>query len=145
MDLPDVNILVYAYRAELTMHTLCREWMESQINGTKPFAMSELIMSAFLRLVTNRKIFKTPAPLAEAIMFTQAIRQSECCVMVAPGVNHWVIFTELCQAIGAMGNDIPDAYFAALAIESNCTWVSSDKGFSRFPNLRWRLITNKRA
>jgi uncharacterized protein len=143
MDLPDVNILVYAYRAELEAHTACKTWLETQINGTESFAMSTLVLSGFLRLVTNRRIFKTPAPLAEAITFIEAIQQSENCVIIAPGINHWAIFVDLCQAIQATGNDIPDAYFAALAIESNCTWITADKGFSRFPQLKWNLLEIK--
>ena len=140
MDLPDVNILVYAYRAELEAHTICKEWLEKKINGTEPFAVSTLVLSGFLRLVTHHKIFKTPVPLAEAITFIDAIRQSENCLIIAPSLNHWGIFIELCHAIQATGNDIPDAYLAALAIESDCTWVTADKGFLRFPRLRCKLL-----
>lgn len=94
MGLPDVNILIYAYRAELEAHTICREWLEATINGTEPFAMSTLVLSGFLRLVTHRKIFKTPVPLAEAITFIEAIQQSENCIMVAPSFNHGDIFKD---------------------------------------------------
>jgi predicted nucleic acid-binding protein len=31
-----------------------------------------------------------------------------------------------------------DAYFAALAIEHGCEWITADRGFARFPGLRWR-------
>jgi predicted nucleic acid-binding protein len=89
--------------------------------------------------VTHRKIFKTPVPLVEAITFSKAIQPSENGIMVAPSFNHWN-FMELCHAIQATGNDIPDAYFAALAIESDCTWVTADKGFLRFPQLKCKLL-----
>jgi predicted nucleic acid-binding protein len=48
------------------------------------------------------------------------------------------LFLNLCRKTGAVGNAIPDAYFAALAIESNCEWVTTDRGFARFSGLRWR-------
>ena len=32
----------------------------------------------------------------------------------------------------------PDAYHAALAIESGCDWITTDKGFLRFAGLRAR-------
>ena len=35
--------------------------------------------------------------------------------------------------------DVPDAYLAALAIEHGATWITTDRGFARFPGLRWRL------
>ena len=38
----------------------------------------------------------------------------------------------------AKGNDIPDAYHAALAMEWNFEWVTSDKGFKRFKGLKVR-------
>lgn len=31
---------------------------------------------------------------------------------------------------------LPDAYHAALAIESGATWITNDRGNARFPNLR---------
>jgi hypothetical protein len=34
---------------------------------------------------------------------------------------------------------VPDAYLAALAIESGCEWINTDRDFSRFPDLRWRV------
>lgn len=38
----------------------------------------------------------------------------------------------------AKGNLIPDAYLAALAIESGSEWITTDRDYSRFPGLRWR-------
>ena len=32
------------------------------------------------------------------------------------------------------------AWFAALAIEHGCEWVTLDRDFERFPGLRWRLL-----
>lgn len=140
MNLPDVNILVYAHRSELEQHPQCHIWLENMLNGSENFAMSELVLSGFLRLVTNRKIFNTPSPLYEALKFIDIIRENRNCVIVRPDLKHWTIFTELCIAIEAKGNDIPDAYFAALAIESDCRWISMDEGFKRFSNLEWQAL-----
>jgi len=53
--------------------------------------------------------------------------------------SHWLgVFTNLCVAAGARGNLVPDAYLAALAIESGSQWITMDRDFSRFPGLRWR-------
>jgi len=35
------------------------------------------------------------------------------------------------------GNLVADAYFAALAIEHGCEWISTDHNFARFPGLKW--------
>jgi uncharacterized protein len=115
--------------------------LENAINGKEPFGMSELVLSAFLRLVTNPKIFKTPTPLETALLFADTIRQNENCVIISPNLQHWNIFTRLCRKINAHSNDIPDVYFAALAIESNCEWITTDRGFARFSDLKWRNPT----
>ena len=36
------------------------------------------------------------------------------------------------------GNQITDAWLAALAIESGCEWITADRDYARFPGLRWR-------
>jgi hypothetical protein len=36
------------------------------------------------------------------------------------------------------GNLVPDAYLAALAIESGSTWITTDRDYSRFAGLTWR-------
>ena len=54
-----------------------------------------------------------------------------------PGIKWWSIFERACLDINAEGNDIPDAYLAALAIENDCTLISTDNGFARFTRLDW--------
>jgi predicted nucleic acid-binding protein len=55
-----------------------------------------------------------------------------------PGARHWQIFTDLCQSLSAIGNLIPDVWFAALAIESDCEWITTDTDYKKFPGLRSR-------
>jgi hypothetical protein len=59
-------------------------------------------------------------------------------VTLAPGERHWDIFQRLCREVNAKGNLIPDAYLAALAIESGSEWITTDRDYARFPGLRWR-------
>ena len=134
-------LIFWFMHSELTWHSPCHAWLERVINGAESFGMSELVLSAFLRLVTNPKIFKTPTPLETALQFVDTIRQNENCVIISPDLQHWNIFTRLCREINARGNDIPDTYFAALAIESDCEWITTDRGFARFSNLKWRNPT----
>lgn len=57
---------------------------------------------------------------------------------MSPGERHWEIFTRLCRSARARGNLVPDAYLAALAIESGTEWITTDRDYARFPGLRWR-------
>lgn len=138
MLLCDVNVLVYAHREDASNHPAYLQWLEDLLNSDESFAVSELVLSGFLRIVTHPKIFNPPSSLADALEFINAIRQQPNCKVVVPEQRHWSIFQSLCEAANAKGNLIPDAYHAALAIESGCEWITTDRGFSRYPGLRWR-------
>lgn len=137
MLLPDVNILVYAHREDSPYHAQSLAWLENLINSDESFAMSELVFSGFIRIVTHSKIFNPPSSLKDALSFVDQIRNQTNCVIVSPQERHWDIFTRLCKKSNAKGNLIPDAYFAALAIETGSEWVTTDRDFSRFEGLRW--------
>ena len=138
MVLIDVNVLVYAHRAELPKHKAFRQWMEACIASDQPFGVSDLVLSGFLRIVTHPGIVKSPTPLGEALRVVAKLRAQPNYVRVMPGPRHWEIFVHLCQQVEAKGNLIPDAYHAALAIESGSEWITADRDYSRFPALRWR-------
>lgn len=91
-----------------------------------------------MRIVTHPKIFRGPTPLDQALTFTEQIRSRPTCVPIAPGPRHWRVFTGLCRETQARGNLVPDAYLAALAIESGSEWITTDRDYARFPGLRWR-------
>src|SRR5436190_146668 len=138
MVLPDVNVLIYAHRAELPQHEATRAWLDAAIGSDASYALSELVLSSFLRIVTNPRAFVDPTPLELAIEVADRWRGRRNCVLVSPGVRHWAIFTRLCHAAGAKGNLVPDAFLAALAIESGAEWITTDRGFARYPGLRCR-------
>ncbi len=138
MQLPDVNVLVYAFRADTPRHDVCRTWLEQVTAGDDAFAYAELVLSGFLRVVTHQRVFRTPTPLEGAIAFTEALREQPHAVPVAPGPRHWSIFTGLCERAQVKGNLVPDAYLAALAIETESEWITTDGDYRRFPGLRIR-------
>lgn len=61
---------------------------------------------------------------------------------LAPGKRHWDIFQRLCDEANAKGNLNPDAYLTALAIESGVEWITTDRDYARFPDLRCRHPLN---
>ncbi len=138
MILIDVNVLVYAHRVELPGHSAFHRWLDDCVASDRAFGISDLVLSSFLRLVTLPKVFAIPTPLEEALQAVARLRAQPNCVRVVPGERHWEIFVRLCRQTGAKGNLIPDAYLAALAIESGSEWITTDRDYSRFPGLRWR-------
>lgn len=138
MVLIDVNVLVYAHREDAHEHERYREWLESLANSPVPFAIADLAFAGFMRIVTHPQVFSPPSSLRQATAFVEALRAQANFVPITPGERHWGIFSALCEASGAKGNLIPDAYFAAMAIESGCEWITTDGDYARFPGLRWR-------
>lgn len=138
MQLFDVNVLVYAYRPDAPDHQAYRTWLTELVQGPGAFGVSELALSGFLRVVTHPRTFDPPSPFDDALKLVTQLLERPNAVRLAPGERHWAIFTELCRKTKARGNHVPDAYHAALAIEHGCEFVTADRGFARYPGLRWR-------
>lgn len=138
MILPDVNVLLYAFRPDLPEHARYRAWLDRVLMGSDTFALSELVLSAVVRVATQPKVYRTPEDTSDVLAYVESIRAQPHAVVVRPGASHWRHFSQLCRVAGVSGKLVADAYHAALAIEHGCTWVTTDRDFARFPGLRWR-------
>lgn len=145
MNLVDVNVVVYAHRPDAPQHDEYRHWLETAASGPAPLAVSELVLSGFVRVVTHPKAFARPSAIELALEQADTLRDAEAVHVLSPGVRHWSIFTDLCRRVGAKGNTVPDAFHAALAIESGSTLITADRGFARFPGLSWRHPLDRKA
>ena len=138
MILCDVNVFVHAHKEGTDRHADYQRWLTDALEGDEPFGVSEYVLSSVVRIVTNRRAFDPPSSLDEALEFVAVVRSHPNATCVTPGSRHWDIFTRLCRDAGAKGNLVPDAYLAALAIESGGEWVTTDRDYARFSGLRWR-------
>jgi toxin-antitoxin system PIN domain toxin len=136
--LPDVNVLLYAFRRDLADHSAYRAWLDGVVNGGMAYAMSPQVLSSFIRIATHPRIFVQPSSLKEALAFASVVLEQPNCQILQPGPRHWDIFCRLCRSAKAAGNLVQDAWLAALAIESGCEWITTDRDFARFDGLRWR-------
>jgi hypothetical protein len=134
----DVNVLVYAHREETDRHADHRRWLEQTLDAPGGCAVSELVLSGCLRILTHPRVFDPPTPLPRALDFIDQLRSHERMTLLAPGPRHWSIFLDLCRRCSARGNLVADAYHAALAIETGSEWITTDRDFARFTGLRWR-------
>jgi uncharacterized protein len=137
--LPDVNVLLNAFRADACDHVLCRNWVEEVVNGHSRYGIAPQVLSGVIRVATHPKVFAQQSALQETIEFCNFLLEQPHCAVIQPGEQHWTIFCRLCKDADARGNLVPDAWFAALAIESGCEWITLDRDYARFPGLRWRI------
>jgi toxin-antitoxin system PIN domain toxin len=133
----DVNVLVYAHRPESERHEDYRSWLDEARRGPEPLGLWDAVLTGFLRIVTHPRVFREPTPLELGLGFLESLRAGPACLAIGPGDRHWPLFVELCRGAGATGNRVPDASLAALAIEQNATLTTADRGFARYPGLRW--------
>ena len=133
-----MNVLVYAARDDAPRHTEFRAWLDEALAAQEPMAISELVLSGVVRVLTNPRVFDPPMSMLDAAAYVGALREHPRVVPLRPGARHWDIFLGLCRSGGVRGNLVADAYHAALAIEHGTEWISTDRDFARFPGLRWR-------
>lgn len=138
MILPDVNVLLYAYRSDAARHEAYRAWLEGIVNGDSAYGISPQVLCSLVRISTHPRIYSRPSRLEEALGFARVLLEQPNCTVIWPGSNHWSIFESLCAQASATGNLVQDAWFAALAIESGCEWITTDGDYGRFPGLNWR-------
>jgi hypothetical protein len=138
MIAPDINILLYALREESERHVKFRAWLKEVLSGDEPVALFEPVLAGVLRIGTHLKIYKTPTPRKVIEGFIDDILSSPLALALRAGQRHWSLFLELCRRADCKGNLIQDAYLAALALENNCKWITTDRDFARFPGLVWR-------
>ena len=139
MTLPDVNVLIYAFRTDASQHAICKAWLDRTILSDARFGISRLTLAAVVRVTTNARSYPVPSTLDDAFGFCEDILGQPNCQLVEPGERHWDIFHRLCTQTGTRGPRVTDAWYAALAIEWGCEWVTMDRDFARFPDLKWSV------
>lgn len=137
MILVDANLLIYAHVQSFEQHGDAREWLDSQLNGTRRVGLPWPSMLAFVRIVTNPRIFDRPE--AVGLAWGQVKDWLECSRtwIPLPTEEHAEILGRMVADASADGNLVPDAHLAALAVEHGLKLCSCDTDFTRFPDLRW--------
>ena len=150
---PDVNVLIAGFRYEHLHHIKARDWLlnacaqsgstgvgAAQSTGT--LRLITHVMASFLRLVTNARVFATPAQTPQAIAFLDAL-------MASPGVAildmpaSWPALRQLCLDKNLSANSIPDAMIAAAVAQNKEILATFDRDFLRLlPPHQLQLLVN---
>jgi hypothetical protein len=133
LHFPDANILIYCLREEAPGHPACLRWLKTLTQLGEPLALCELVEIAFLRITTLPSL--RIAPIDAALEFWNDLKRYPETLRLVPGARHGEIFQKLVRSHRLTGNDLNDAWLAALAIEHDATLVTADVGFARFSGL----------
>lgn len=137
--LPDVNVLLAGFRADHVHHRAARAFLEDAGSKGRPVGLSDVALASVVRLATNSRVFVRPDTTEAVLEYIDALLAPPA-QPLRPGTAHWAQFAELCRQLGLRGNLVPDAYLAALALEQGAELVTFDRGFGRYPRLRWRCL-----
>ena len=137
MILVDANILLYAQDSLSPHHQQAREWWDGRLSQGGPVCLCWTVLSAFIRIGTNHRVFDHPLSLEQALARVQSWLDQPFTRVVRPTEQHWTIFQQMLTDGQAVANLVTDAHLAALAIEHGCELASTDSDFARFPKLKW--------
>jgi uncharacterized protein len=137
--LPDVNVVLAAFREDHVHHRTALEWVEAARRAPGALGVADIVLASVVRLATNPRVFRQPSSTDEVLGFLDVLLDPPAQV-VSAGPNHWGTFRELCRVHGLRGNDVPDAHLATLALAQRAELVTFDSGFARYEGLRWRHL-----
>jgi len=132
----DANVLIYAFRRDSPHHSPCYQWLTNTLAGEGPVATTSVVELALLRIATLPALGTAASTPAEVFRFLGALKDQPTVLRIEPGEQHLDILSGLCAKMKLRGNDINDAFLAALSMEYGATLVTADRGFSRFSGLR---------
>lgn len=137
MKLVDANVLLYAVDERSPHHKVAKPWLEERLSGPETFAFAWAVLLAFIRLVTNPRVFERPLSGEEALDLVDSWLAQPNATILHPTDRHSRLLRELLAPLGTAGNLTSDAHIAALAIEHGAELCSADADFGRFPGLQW--------
>lgn len=138
MILVDANLLIYASVTSFPQHEAARVWLDSRLNAAERVGLPWPSILAFLRIVTNSRVFERPASVEDAWRQVVGWLACDSVWVPGPGDRHAGLFEAFLRLPFVRGNLIPDAHLAALAVEHGLVLCSSDSDFSHFPGLAWQ-------
>ena len=129
--LPNINVLVAAHRADHPQHKVAAEWLKKTFKDTKDgqqLVLPMQVISGFIRLVTNPKIFFNPSSTTQSVDFVDWLLE-DAQVRLLGQTAEWASFRTLLLDKKLSANHVPDAHLAALSINLGEPFVTFDKGF----------------
>ncbi|MEM9151708.1 MAG: type II toxin-antitoxin system VapC family toxin [Cyanobacteria bacterium P01_F01_bin.3] len=134
----DVNLLLYAKVSNYPQHKAAASWFEQQVNEQIRMGIPWANILAFLRIVTNPRVYRVPLSINDAQAQIDEWLNLPNVWIPLPTGQHRRILSQLLFENQLTGNLIPDAHLAALAIEHGLEVCTTDTDFAHFSGCKWR-------
>lgn len=133
----DANLLLYAHDTRAADHKAASATISGIFSGSDLVGMPWQTIMAFLRISTNSRISGTALSMERAVALVQGWVELPQLVLLVPGEKHWRILQQMLIDGRVNGPSATDAALAALTIEHGGILYTTDRGFARYPGLRF--------
>jgi toxin-antitoxin system PIN domain toxin len=134
----DANLLTYSYDLDSAYHKKSHSWLEEVLSGVEAVGLPWQSVSAFLRVITNRRLSGMRVSLQQAVQVVDEWLQQPNVQILVPADQHWSVLRQMIVEGQASGPLVSDAEIAAITIEHGAVLHTADRDFARFPGLRWK-------
>lgn len=132
----DTNTLIYAFQEDAPAHAVTLRWLRNTLAAGERVYTCELNEVALVRITSSPRLGPRAAPPGETFQFLSSLHAFPNVGRVDLGLSGFVRWQQLTTDLNLTGNDVNDAYIAALALTHDLTLVTADRGLARFPGLR---------
>lgn len=132
--IPDVNVLVAAFRHGHARHDVAKRWLEdartSCSTGKDSLALLAVVVTGFLRIVTSGRVFSTPDKMEDAVAFLDALIGTPGAEYQSEGAE-WPMPREKLLTLRLRSELVTDTWIAA-AVQAHAEHlVTFDRDFQR--------------
>ena len=125
----DANALLYAFQTTQPRHTAFYRWLRQALTDGESLYTCDLNEVA-LAQISTRVYHSPPEDVFEFLADLHAQPNDRHLELGQGGLARW---RQLVLDLGRRGNDLNDAYLAALALERRLTLVTADKIVRSYP------------
>ncbi len=137
MIVPDTNLLLYAYDVGSARHREAQTWLDAVFDGDEMIGLPWQVAWAFIRISTNPRIAVESYGMEQALAIVDGWMRQSRVKLLLPGERHWELLKKMLVEGQVRGGGVTDAELAAITIEYGGVLHTTDRGFARFPGLRW--------
>jgi toxin-antitoxin system PIN domain toxin len=134
----DANLLLFAVDTTAPAHARCDAWLEEQLNGDRRVGIPWESLAAFVRISTHPRASARPLKPMQAWSVVESWLAAPTVWIPLPTERHADVLGGLIGKYHLVGNLVPDAHLAAIALQHGLEVCSADTDFARFTEIRWR-------
>ncbi len=137
----DSNVLVHAYLSNSPFHAVCSALVDELASSAAPWAIAWPCIHEFYGTVTRRNLFPMVPSAAAVRDQIDAWLESPSVTLLSETNHHWATLSRLLRDGDITGPMVHDAKIAAICLDHGVDeFVTFDRDFSRFPELRVRTL-----